>query len=180
MDYRFFSDIFRALTVAEDVAVICKDECLLAQVRQAKASALAQFDRSFPSTVEEVVKCQGFSCKPFFETIAEYPFLLEGREKKFLNFVASVAHYARNRKSNGIALDYNVVRIMVSPYIDDFVWKQVVNDCDNGYFVRSVEAVWPLVCQNKKKRSSFILTEELLPSWLLAFPEITLGKETKR
>lgn len=172
MNYQFFSNIFRALIASEDVAVSIKDECLLTQVCQAKNSILTWFDHFFPACVEDVLNRSEFSCKPFFEVIADFPFLIEGREKKFLSFVASVAYYARYHKGSNIALDYNVVRIMASRYIDDFVWKQIVKDDDNEYFARSVNATLRLVSENKKGHACLVLTEELLPSWNLAFPKI--------
>lgn len=174
MNYQFFSNIFRALMCAEGVAVMHKDELLLAQVKEAKASILTQFDHFFPSKVEDVLNRPGFSCKPFFDIIADFPFLIKGREKKFLKFVASVAHYAKLHRSENIALGFNTVRIMVSPVIDDFVWNRVVKDKDSDYFVMAVNAVLPLVNRKKKGHAGYKLIEELLPSWVLAFPEIVL------
>lgn len=176
MNYEFFSNIFCALVRAEEVAIEIKDESLLAQTSKAKASILAQFDRFFPSTVEDVIKRPGFSCKPFFEIVAEYPFLLEGREKKFLKFVASVADYAKVHKGENIVLDKNVVKIMGSRYIDDFVWRQVVKDRNCNYFVSAVNSVLQFIFAKKRGHASKMLTEELLPSWTLAFPEIVFNE----
>ena len=176
MNYEFFSNIFRALVRAEEVALEIQDECLLAETSKAKVSILTQFDRFFPSVVEDVIKRPGFSCKPFFEIIAEYPFLLEGREKKFLKFVASVAGYARTHKSGKIALDCNVVKIMANRHIDDFVWRQVVKDRNSDYFVSAVNAVLQSISGRKKGHAAYMLTEELLPSWTLAFPEIVFNE----
>lgn len=176
MNYEFFSNIFRALVRAEEVAIEIKDESLLAQTSKAKASVLTQFDRFFPSSVEDVIKRPGFSCKPFFEIVAEYPFLLEGREKKFLKFVVSVAGYARVHKNENIALDNNVVKIMASRYIDDFVWRRVVRDRNYNYFVSAVNAVLQFIFGKKRGYAAYMLTEELLPSWVLAFPEIVFNE----
>lgn len=176
MNYEFFSNIFRALVRAEEVAVEIKDESLLARTLAAKKSILIQFDRFFPSSVEDVIKRPGFSCKPFFEIIAEYPFLLEGREKKFLKFVGSVAGYARVHKNENIALDNNVVKIMASRYVDNFVWRQVVRDRNYDYFVSAVNVVLRFIFGKKKGHAAYMLREELLPSWSLAFPEIVTSR----
>lgn len=181
MNYLFFSNIFRALVSAEAVALKIKDEDLLAKSQQAKVSVLTQFDNFFPSEVDDAIFHKGFNCKSFFEIIAEFPYLVEGREKKFLSFIASVALYCESHPDSKIVLDRNVIKIMASRYIDNYVWQKVIKSSNNDYFIAAVEAVLPLLQERPLDRADIELMEVLLPSWKQAFPAIAEAmKKVKR
>lgn len=174
MNYEFFSNIFRALMSAGAVAVKIGDQDLLAKTEKAKASVLAQFDNFFPTSVRDMLQRPNPDCKPLLAIMAEFPELLQGRESKFLRFIADIVRYqAVYGKGAKISLDVNVLKIVSSSIMDDYAWKISKDTKKSEEFSNGILAVLPFLSEHPIDGWEMNFIEALLPAWGQAFPEIS-------
>ena len=182
MNYEFFGNVFRTIMEAEVVASQVEDKNFAANVEKAKMSMLTWFGKHFPAKVEDVISYPKFNCKSFFGILAEFPELVVGHERKFFSFVSSVAKYANSegRKNKKFQVDHRVVKIMASPYVDEYLWTTLIRSSDPSPFIGAVEAIIPLLVRETVCKEESRLKEEMFPSWSQAYPEIGVAMKLAR
>lgn len=174
MNYELFSNIFRALMSAEAVAVKIGDLDLKVKTEKAKESILTEFDQFFPSSVSDLLKRPNPDCKPLFAIMAEFPFLVKGHERKYLQLIANISLYQKLYEDEEIImLDVNALKIIASSFIDDYVWKFSKDSKISEEFFNGINAVLPLLTEEPYEKWEINLVEVLLPAWGQAFPEIS-------